>query len=88
MRATRFHVVVTAKQCPERVMNDLKAYASRRLRDAGFDGNRRKRWARHGSTLYLWKAKDVDTAVRCVVYEQGEPMAVFDGTRELNPSEG
>jgi len=60
---------------PERVMNDLKTYASRR-------------WAGHGSTLYLWKAKDVDTAVRCVVYEQGEPMSVFDGTRELNPSEG
>ena len=23
-----------------------------------------------------------------LVYEQGEPMSVFDGTRELNPSEG
>ena len=58
-----FHMVVTAKQCPERVMNDLKTYASRR-------------WAGHGSTLYLWKAKDVDTAVRCVVYEQGADVGI------------
>lgn len=59
-------------------MNDFKAYASRRLSEAGLDGRDRKRWARHGSTRYLWKPEHVEAAIRYVVYEQGEPMAVYE----------
>ena len=39
---------------PEKVMNDFKTYASRRLTEAGFDTRDRKRWTRHGSTKYIW----------------------------------
>ena len=33
--------------------------------------------ARHGSTRYLWKDEEVVNAVRYVVYQQGETMAVY-----------
>ena len=58
-------------------MNDLKAYASRRLNQLGLDGVNRKRWARHGSTRWLWKAQDVSAAIHYVVAEQGDVMSIF-----------
>ena len=71
------HVVVEAEVRPEKVMNDFKLYASRGLNRLGREGSDRKRWARHGSTRWLWKDRDVQEAIRHVVEEQGEPMAVF-----------
>jgi hypothetical protein len=41
------------------------------------DGPDRKRWARHGSTRWLWKDEEVQQALQYVVDEQGEPMALF-----------
>ena len=40
---------------PERVMGDFKAYARRRLNSMSRDVPNRKRWARHGSTRWLWQ---------------------------------
>jgi hypothetical protein len=60
---------------PVCIMNNFKSYASRKLNSQGLDGPDRKRWARHGSRL--WKDEDVFDAIRYVVEEQGEPMAVF-----------
>ncbi len=77
-RSKHVHVVVQAVAKPEKVMNDFKAYASRRLTEAGLDDRDRKRWARHGSTRYLWKQEHVEAAIRYVVHEQGQPMAVFE----------
>ena len=71
------HVVVEAEVRPEKVRNDFKAYASRGLNRKGGDESARKRWAHHGSTRWLWKDQDVLEAIRYVVEEQGEPMAVF-----------
>jgi len=45
VRTNHVHVVVEAEVRPERVMNDLKSFASRRLNELGFDGTNRKRWA-------------------------------------------
>jgi REP element-mobilizing transposase RayT len=82
VRTTHVHVVVTSTESPERVMNDFKGYASRRLNEAGFENAERKRWTRHCSTPYLWKPRDVEAAAHYVVHEQGEPMAVFDRSGE------
>ena len=68
---------VAADARPERVMNDLKSYASRclnRMEPAP------KRWAKHGSTRWLWKPENVSNAIRYVVDKQGEPMAVFEAS--------
>ncbi len=58
-------------------MNDLKSYASRCLNEIGLDAPSRKRWARHGSTRWLWKQENVSAAIRYVLDEQGRAMAVF-----------
>jgi REP element-mobilizing transposase RayT len=77
VRMNHVHIVVAADAPPERVMNDLKSYASRCLNRLGFDEPGRKPWARHGSTRWLWKSENVSAAIRYVVDEQGEAMAVF-----------
>jgi REP element-mobilizing transposase RayT len=77
VRTTHVHTVVQADVSPERAMNDFKAYASRRLALLGHDPSGRKRWARHGSTRWLWKYQNVLDALQYVVAEQGEPMALF-----------
>ena len=53
VRSNHVHTVVEAEAEPERVMNDFKAYASRRLNRMSLDHPDRKRWARHGSTRWL-----------------------------------
>ena len=80
VRGNHVHVVVEADARPERIMNDLKAYASRWLNRMGLDQPARKRWAWHGSTRWLWKSEDISAAIRYVVDGQGEPMAVFEAT--------
>jgi REP element-mobilizing transposase RayT len=80
VRTNHVHVLIEAEALPERVMNDLKSFASRRLNELGFDGSDRKRWARHGSTRWLWKREDVLAALGYVVDKQGEPMAIYDST--------
>ena len=54
VRSNHVHTVVEAEAEPERVMNDFKAYASRRPTRMSLDDPNRKRWARHGSTRWLW----------------------------------
>jgi REP element-mobilizing transposase RayT len=79
VRSNHVHVVVETDVRPEKVMNDFKAYASRALNRLEREKPGRRRWARHGSTRWLWKGPDVREAIRYVVEEQGEPMVVFLG---------
>lgn len=59
-------------------MNAFKCYASRALELLRVDSPRRRRWARHGSTRYLWTKEAVSTAVHYVISEQGEPLSVYE----------
>ena len=77
VRSRHFHAVVQAGDAPEKVVNDFKAYASRRLHKTGLDAPDRKRWSRHGSTRYLWKQEDLERAIKYVLHEQGALMAVY-----------
>ncbi len=77
VRSNHVHVIVEAEIRPERIMNEFKSYASRELNRLESDGPDRKRWARHGSTRWLWKDQDVRHALQYVIEEQGEPMALF-----------
>ena len=78
VRSNHVHAVVQAEAPPERVMNYFKAYASRRLNQMRLDEPNRKRWARHGSTRWLWKPQHVSAAIQHVVGEQGDAMSVFE----------
>lgn len=75
VRTNHVHTVVEADSPPEKVLLDFKATSSRALND--LEG-KRTRWARHGSTLYLWTKAEIDRAVKYVVCEQGPPMAIYE----------
>jgi REP element-mobilizing transposase RayT len=77
VRSNHVHVIVEAEARPEKIMNEFKAYASRALNQWKAGGSGRKRWARHGSTRWLWKDEDVRHALKYVIEEQGEAMALF-----------
>jgi REP element-mobilizing transposase RayT len=79
VRSNHVHVVVISDRDPGRLMSDLKAAASRKLNKVGFENAERKRWTRHGSTLYLFDEAAVADKVDYTLNRQGRPMAVFDG---------
>lgn len=79
VRSNHVHVILECEVSPEKAINDFKAHASRALNGLQRDGSGRRRWARHGSTRWLWKDQDVREAIRYVIEEQGEPMALFVG---------
>ncbi|MBI4479312.1 MAG: transposase [Acidobacteria bacterium] len=78
VRSTHVHFVIRAEESPERILNQVKAYATRALRKSGAEANVQKRWRPHGSTRYLWKPDQVGAAIHYVVREQGEPMAAWE----------
>jgi len=71
VRTNHVHVVVETAVAPEKAMHAFKAYASRKLNELGCDAVGRKRWARHGSTRWLWKDAEVRRAVEYVVRVRG-----------------
>jgi REP element-mobilizing transposase RayT len=71
VRTSHVHAVVKASATPEKVMNDLKARATKRLREADLVGPDAKVWSRHGSTRYLWDERSVESACRYVTEGQG-----------------
>ena len=74
VRATHVHVVIAAPgQRPEQAMSDLKAWATRWLREVGLITADTRPWARHGSTRYLWKEEHVAAAVAYVNEGQDVP---------------
>jgi hypothetical protein len=80
--------VLEAEVRPEKVMKDFKSYASRGLNRLGRDGSDRKRWARHGSTRWLWKDREVQDAIRYVVADvvraPQHPLPYGRGSAELH----
>lgn len=77
VRSNHVHVVVEGDAKPEKMMNEFKAYASRGLNRVSCDATACRRWARHGSTRWLWRREDVQRAVRYVIEGQGASMALF-----------
>jgi REP element-mobilizing transposase RayT len=87
VRTNHVHIVVAAEAPPEKVMSDFKAYASGRLREHLGEPADCKRWTQHGSTRYLWNETHLPAAIDYTVGGQGEPLAVFDGRKELSEPE-
>jgi REP element-mobilizing transposase RayT len=74
VRTNHVHVVVTARETPERVMMQFKAYSTRHMREAGVVESRVKVWARHGSTRYVTTPRSLDRAIRYVRDAQGNDL--------------
>ena len=78
VRTNHVHTVVTAMQKPEPVLDSFKSYATRALRRNGLLSATVKPWARHGSTIYLWKERDVAKAIEYVLLGQGDELFRLD----------
>ena len=74
VRTNHVHVIVSADTTPERVMNDFKSYATRRMRERGLLPESVKVWTRHGSTRYLWDDESIFAAGRYVAEGQGADL--------------
>ena len=72
VQSNHAHIVVSKNIKPNKIVNDFKAYATRRLRAAGEFPAKVKIWSRGASTRYLWKPRHVETAVDYVLYSQGD----------------
>ena len=77
VRSNHVHIVVAGDAKPERMMNEFKAYATRALNRLQPGDESRIRWTRHGSTRWLNTEDSVRRAIEYTVFEQGEPMAVY-----------
>ncbi len=75
VRTNHVHAVVSAAPAtPEKVMNDFKAYATRRLREGGNARQDERLWTHHGSTRYLNDFAGVQASCKYVVDEQGAAL--------------
>jgi REP element-mobilizing transposase RayT len=79
VRTNHVHVVIESDAPPETVMSTLKSSASRALNELGIDEQEhRRRWARHGSTRYIWTKAQLSAAIRYTVSGQGERLSVYE----------
>ena len=76
VRSNHAHSVVSAVGPPEPILDAFKSYSTRALRQRSSLGNEIKPWARHGSTIYLWKEKDVAKAIEYVILGQDYPFSL------------
>ncbi len=71
VRSNHVHCVVGWKGIPpERVMTELKTWATRALKSLPTLDHRGKFWTVHGSTRYLWDDRSVHDASRYVLFGQ------------------
>ena len=82
VRTNHVHAVVSGDVTPERIMNDLKSWATRRMAEAGLLPKGVKAWARHGSTRYLWNDQAVAQAIDYVMNQQGAELAGANGREQ------
>ena len=70
VRTNHVHLTVSAEVTPERVMEAAKAWATRRLREAGLATPDAPVWSRHGSTKRLWREAELEAATEYVMNGQ------------------
>lgn len=70
VRTNHVHVVISGDATPERMLDQLKAWATRTLRTSGAIERDGPVWTVHGSTRYLWNERDVAEAVDYVLNRQ------------------
>jgi REP element-mobilizing transposase RayT len=78
VRSNHVHLVASAQCAPEEVMKTLKAWSTRRLREAGLIEPHIKPWSRHGSTRYLWNLAALEAACLYSAEGQGEDSALHE----------
>jgi REP element-mobilizing transposase RayT len=78
VRTNHAHVVVNAVCGPSKILNALKANATRELREAGCWQRKDSPWADSGSKRYLWTEEHVQKAIDYVELDQGDVFPSVD----------
>ena len=86
VRTNHAHSVLTAQRGPERIIIEMKANATKFLREAGLAGETERIWSRGKSRRYLWKPRNVIAAVNYVLYGQREEIFVSDDWEDHVPT--
>jgi len=72
-RSNHVHVVVSADRArPKKIRSDLKAWATRCLKEQ-FDATRENWWAERGSIRFVWDDSSLEAAVMYVAEGQDRP---------------
>jgi hypothetical protein len=74
VRTNHVHVVLTGTTPAGRMLNQLKSWATRRLREASLLDASTRPWSRHGSTVPLPTPEAVEAACHYVIHRQGPPL--------------
>jgi REP element-mobilizing transposase RayT len=78
VRTNHAHTVVTARGCdPDRVLNALKANATRKMREDGCWPHKHSPWAEKGSKRRLWNERSLARAIDYVLNDQGDDLPDF-----------
>ncbi len=72
VRTNHVHVVISAARKPERIVDALKANATKFLRENGLIDTGSEVWSRGRSRRYLWKPRHVEAAIEYTLYGQGD----------------
>jgi REP element-mobilizing transposase RayT len=75
VRTNHVHAVVQADCRIDLVMDNLKRWSTRRLRESGFSAP--KIWTLKGSGKYIFKPEKLLEKIHYVIYEQGVMMAHY-----------
>ena len=74
VRSNHVHALVSAENPVERVMNSLKAWSTRYLREAELVDHERTLWTRHGSTKWLFSDESVELIIAYIRDGQGPDL--------------
>jgi REP element-mobilizing transposase RayT len=78
VRTNHAHAVVEAVASSDKMLGDLKAYATRKLRAGGCWTYEHSPWVDKGSKRKLWNENHISAAVDYVLYGQGDELPEFD----------
>ena len=78
IRTNHVHLVIAATAPSGKMLNDLKSYATRKLREIGEWEHSHSPWVDKGSRRNLWNQSHIDRAAEYVVNGQGGPLPDFD----------
>ena len=78
VRTNHVHVVVSASVRSDRVLNDFKAYATRRMRKDAAWVEEHSPWVDKGSKRNLWNEDHIFYACDYVINGQGGDLPTFD----------
>ncbi len=78
IRTNHVHLVVAATAPSSKMLNDLKAYSTRRLREKGEWPFEHSPWVDKGSLRNLWTEDHIARAADYVINGQGDDLPEFD----------